>query len=85
MSDILENQEESTPPTLEERVTILENELSEAKNSINSLLTKIETLERVLDFFNVNKDNGTLIFTELEYKKLSEEEKNNGKIFLIKD
>lgn len=60
--------------TLEERVAELE--------------TKVATLEQTLlklDFFNVNENNNTLLFSQVDYEKLTPEQKNNGKIYLIKD
>lgn len=56
------------------RVETLESEIK----AINEALVK-------LDFFNFNKENNTLLFSQVDYEKLPELEKNNGKIYLIKD
>lgn len=56
------------------RVETLESEIK----AINEALVK-------LDFFNFNNENNTLLFSQVDYEKLPELEKNNGKIYLIKD
>ncbi|EDK9115144.1 hypothetical protein GHK77_08695 [Campylobacter jejuni] len=62
------------PSDLEQRVQALENQVQ----IINETLLK-------LDFFNVNESNNSLIFSQVDYEKLTDEQKNNGKIYLIKD
>ncbi|EQA3509751.1 hypothetical protein ACX1PV_001731 [Campylobacter jejuni] len=62
------------PSDLEQRVQALENQVQ----IINETLLK-------LDFFNVNESNNSLIFNQVDYEKLTDEQKNNGKIYIIKD
>ncbi|EAL7532976.1 hypothetical protein DUZ16_06535 [Campylobacter jejuni] len=62
------------PSDLEQRVQALENQVQ----IINETLLK-------LDFFNINESNNSLIFSQVDYEKLTDEQKNNGKIYLIKD
>ncbi|EQA3505877.1 hypothetical protein ACX1OY_001657 [Campylobacter jejuni] len=62
------------PSDLEQRVQALENQVQ----IINETLLK-------LDFLNVNESNNSLIFSQVDYEKLTDEQKNNGKIYLIKD
>ena len=65
---------------LETRVAELEAKTAELENEI----TNIKESLSLLDLFNKN-ENGGLLFSSLEYSKLSDELKNNGKIYLIKD
>ncbi|HDZ5042714.1 TPA: hypothetical protein RTG66_001551 [Campylobacter jejuni] len=67
--------------TLEDIVTNLAERLEVVE-------TQLETMQEALtklDLFNVNENNGSLLFSQVDYEKLTDEQKNNGKIYLIKD
>ncbi|ALW15614.1 hypothetical protein HW053_001478 [Campylobacter jejuni] len=67
--------------TLEDRVANLAERLQVVE-------TQLETMQEALtklDLFNVNENNGSLLFSQVDYEKLTDEQKNNGKIYLIKD
>ncbi|WP_291952733.1 hypothetical protein [Campylobacter sp.] len=79
---------EARVKALEDKVVKLETSIESQTQSILDLENKIKELNEAiikLDIFNINKNNDSLIFSQIDYEKLSEDEKNNGKIFLIKE